>query len=165
MSLMGTLGGIAGGFLSGGPIGAITGGLTAAFGGKPSNPVGPPVPSGGPFGGYGVTVGGNVGGPYGITVGGTMAPTAYGPRSLPATAGAGGQAPRGYHLNKHPLPACKSHGAVPARSIYVRNRRMNPLNPRALRKALHREKAARKLMSKLHIFHHVRRAAPARRKR
>jgi len=80
-----------------------------------------------------------------------------------AAVGASG-APRGYHLNKHPLAACKSHGAVPARSMYVRNRRMNPLNPRALRKALHREKSARKLMGKLHIFHAHRSIAPRRKK-
>jgi hypothetical protein len=160
MSLLGTLGGIASGFLTGGPAGAVAGGILGAFGGKPSNPVGPPVPSGGPFGPYGVAGGVTIGGQNGITIGGRIAPTGYAPGGGGA-AGAAGGAPRGYHLNKHPLPACKSHGAVPARTIYVRNRRMNPLNPRALRKALHREKAARKLMSKLHVFH---RAAPARRR-
>jgi hypothetical protein len=104
-------------------------------------------------------VGINAGGPNGITLRfGTPGVVNGGP-----TAGANG-APRGYHLNKHPLAACKSHGAVPARSIYVRNRRMNPLNPRALRKALHREKAAKKLMGKLHIFHAHRSIAPRRKK-
>lgn len=160
MSLTSVLGGIAGGFLTGGPGGALLGGIGALVGGggKPA----PQPPPGGPFGPYGVTGGITIGGPNGIGIGGRIAPTGYGPGTVPA--GTAGGAPRGYHLNKHALPACKSHGAVPARSIYVRNRRMNPLNPRALRKALHREKAARKIMSKLHIFHTVRRAAPKRKR-
>jgi hypothetical protein len=157
MSLTSVLGGIAGGFLSGGPAGAIAGGVLGAFGGGPK-PAPQLPPGGGPFGPYGVAGGVTIGGQNGITIGGRIAPTGYAPAG---GAPAAGGAPRGYHLNKHALPACKSHGAVPARSIYVRNRRMNPLNPRALRKALHREKAARKLMSKLHVFH---RAAPARRR-
>lgn len=160
MSLTSILGGIAGGFLTGGPGGALLGGVGALVGGggRPA----PPSPSGGgPFGPYGVTGGITIGGPNGIGIGGRIAPTGYAPAG---GAPAGGGAPKGYHLNKHPLPACKSHGAVPARSIYVRNRRMNPLNPRALRRALSREKSARKLLSKLHIFHHVRRAAPKRKR-
>lgn len=157
MSLLGTLGGIASGFLTGGPAGAVAGGIMGAFG-SPSRPAGVALtpPSGSPFG---VGVGINAGGPNGITLRLGTPNVVNGGQSV----GAGG-APRGYHLNKHPLAACKSHGAVPARSIYVRNRRMNPLNPRALRKALHREKAARHLMGKLHIFKAHRSLAPRRKK-
>lgn len=153
MSLTSVLGGIAGGFLTGGPGGALLGGISGLIGGGSKPAPQPSPPSGSPFG---VGVGVNMGGPNGITLRLGTPNVVNG-----GAAAAGGQAPKGYHLNKHALPACKSHGAVPARSIYVRNRRMNPLNPRALRKALHREKSARKLMSKLHVFH---RAAPARRR-
>lgn len=158
MSLLGTLGGIASGFLTGGPAGAVAGGILGAFGGSPKSPIGPPVPSGSPFG---IGAGINVGGPLGITVrGGTGAWN----QAAGTTVAQQGAALRGYHLNKHPLAACKSHGAVPAHTIYVRNRRMNPLNPRALRKALAREKSARKIMGKLHIFKAHRSLAPRRKK-
>lgn len=156
MSLTSVLTGIAGGFLTGGPAGAAAGGVLGAFGGgKPAPQPPPPTPIG---------IGGaiNMGGPFGVTASGRL--NLPWNNAAPATVAAGQAAPRGYHLNKHALPACKSHGAVAAHTIYVRNRRMNPLNPRALRKALHREKAARKLMSKLHIFSHTRRAAPKRKR-
>jgi hypothetical protein len=159
VSLISTLGGIATGFLSGGPAGAVAGGIMGAFGGgsprTPAIAAAPMPPSGSPFG---IGVGINAGGPNGITLRLGTPNVVNG-----SPTGATGQ-PRGYHLNKHPLAACKSHGAMPARSMWVRNRRMNPLNPRALRKALHREKAARHLMGKLHIFKAHRSLAPRRKK-
>jgi hypothetical protein len=64
--------------------------------------------------------------------------------------------PRGYHLNKKPLAACKSHGAVKARSMCVRNRSMNPMNYRALTKSLKRIKRAGKIVRKIHAFNQPR---------
>lgn len=149
-----------GGFLTGGPIGAIAGGLKGV--GVNLTPTQRPSaapPSGSPFGiGGGI----NIGGPYGITArGGTGAWND--PGSAVAASGMGG-CPRGYHLNKHALSASRAHGAVAARSICVRNRHTNPLNPHALRRALAREKRARKLLSKLHVFKPVHHRAPTRKR-
>lgn len=68
---------------------------------------------------------------------------AFGPQGVGGPAGPGGGASagpgvRGYHLNKHALGATKKHGAVPAKSIMVRNRHMNVANVRALRRAAQR---------------------------
>jgi hypothetical protein len=60
----------------------------------------------------------------------------------------------GYHLNKHALPACKSHGAVPARSILVRNRHRNPANGAAIKRAASRLKAAEKIFRKVLTLRH-----------
>lgn len=60
------------------------------------------------------------------------------------------QCPKGYHLNKHALAASKKHKAVPAHSLCVRNRTINPLNHRALTRSLKRLKRAGKLVRKLH---------------
>jgi hypothetical protein len=73
-----------------------------------------------------------------------------------------GGCPPGFHLNKHPLAATQKHGAVPARSMCVRNRHLNPLNPKALRHSLRREKRARKLIGKLHVYAPVRHAVSGR---
>jgi len=69
--------------------------------------------------------------------------------------------PRGYHLNKKPLAACKSHGAKAARTMCVRNRSMNPMNYRALTKSLRRIKRAQKVVRKLHKFGTPQRRLPA----
>ena len=60
--------------------------------------------------------------------------------------GAGGLAPKGYHL-------CKSkHGCK--RGQFVRNRHMNPCNPRALRRAIRRTHSfARLAMHTIHLVH------------
>lgn len=77
----------------------------------------------------------------------------------------GGGCPKGYHLNKHALPASKRHGAVAARTICVRNRHTNALNGRAASRALRRLKRADKMTRKIHsLFHHSRRPAPARKR-
>lgn len=81
--------------------------------------------------------------------------------NLPGYNPAGSQnCPRGYHLNKKPLAACKKHGAVGARSICVRNRSMNPMNWRALTKSMKRVKRAQKIVRKLHSFAPVRHSLP-----
>lgn len=157
MSLLGTLGGIAGGiagFATGGIGGAISGyKLGSGLGGTNVNPIAASVPqfappnAGGLFGG-----GGPLPGLFGP--GGTVTKF-LDPQGNIQPAG-GGSCPRGYHLNKHALAASKRHGAVPARSICVRNRHLNPMNPRALSRALRREKRARKIVRKLHVFAPVR---------
>lgn len=150
MSLLGTLGGIAGGivgFATGGPGGAIAGyqGGTKLFGGGtvttlPSLPGGPS-----PF------AGGNTG-PSWLGPGSTIAKFLDPQGNISA----GGGCPKGYHLNKKPLAAGKHHGAVAAGAMCVRNRHINPLNARAITRSLRRVKRARKLVAKLHSFNPVR---------
>lgn len=155
MSLWSTIEGAAVGFFTGGPAGAIAGGLAGAFGGGPS-PTTPMAPRPTPIGFGPVTVGG------GATIGPTGVNVGYGvnfgsPGTAVAKTGAG--CPPGYHLNKHPLAPSKRHGAMPAHSMCVRNRHLNPLNPRALTHALKREKRARKLIGRLHVYKPVARIA------
>lgn len=158
MSMLSVIGkglrGAAGGLLAGGPGGAIAGfagGILGRTGGTTM-----PVPS---FGG---------GGPGFHLPNLPGVPTVYGPGGipLPGFGGGGGKAtscPRGYHLNKHPLAPSKRHGAVPAHSMCVRNRSMNPMNYRALTRSLRRVKRAGKIVAKLHHFNAPhRRIAPAR---
>ena len=104
----------------GGPVGAVITGAT--IGGsvvgalKPSPPALPAPPG---------SIGGAVSFPGGTTV--SVAGV------LPSHAAVGAHAPAGYHLDK----ATKSR--------WVRNRRMNVANPRALRKALRRTEGFVKL--------------------
>lgn len=58
--------------------------------------------------------------------GGTQIGAAYTPGLPAAGVGVGGLAPQGYHLDKA------------TRTRYVKNRRMNVANPRALRRAMRR---------------------------
>lgn len=165
MSLLGAIGGAIGGFLTGGPGGAIIGGLagySGSGGGTPGTSVVRsmptlPVPGGG---GLPMPGGFNFGGRSGPgTIGGIpiMAPGyGFGGKLRGRVPPQNGQCPRGWHLNKHTL----SDGTG-ARSMCVRNRTMNPLNPRALKRALTREKRAGKIIRRLHIFHAVHRVAAA----
>lgn len=68
--------------------------------------------------------------------------------------------PKGYHLNKHALAAGKRHGAQAAHTMCVRNRKINPLNARALTRSLRRLKRASKLVKKLHGVGGQRRIGP-----
>ena len=108
------------GGLIGGPVGVglgAIGGVVAAT--KPRGPVGPPMaPPPGSIGGALTMPGGTR-----ISVAGV----------LPAHAAIGAHAPAGYHLDKA------------TRSRWVRNRRMNIANPRALRKAMRRVQGFEKL--------------------
>ena len=124
-----------------GGVGGLVRGLVGGGqpGGTPAS-----LPAGSIFGGISGTIGGPNG--IGIQLGGGRA----GPGGARAAAPTGGGCPRGYHLNKHALAASKSHGAVPARSICVRNRSVNPLNPKAMSRSLRRLKRARKLVQRLH---------------
>ena len=144
----GAIGGIKG-FATGGFVGAGVGAITGfAGGGGPGTAVATL-----PNTGYGSQPGINfpfqVKGPGGVPLPG------YNPQGI--TAGAGGSCPRGYHLNRKPLAASKTHGAVPAFSTCVRNRHINPLNARAITRSLRRVKRARKLVSKLQSFGATRR--------
>lgn len=139
------------GFLSGGITGAIKGLVPRSLTGGGGAPAAPANPFGvtGPFGG-GMQPGVSIGGPYGINIGFGQ----FGKGAQPTPTGGVG-CPRGYHLNKHALAASKRHGAMPARSICVRNRSMNPMNHRALSRALRREKRAAKIIRRLRVFRPV----------
>lgn len=106
----------------------------------------------------------------GFTVGGEFGKrteqTFFGQVSGGSTAaGQNGSCPRGFHLNKHALPASKRHGAVPARSLCVRNRHLNALNGRAAGRALRRLKRADKMTRKIHhLFHRTPRKAIGRKR-
>lgn len=107
-SVLKGLGSVATGFLSGGPIGALSSGmkLLAPKQGLPA----PRAPGGLVFpGGVGIH------------------PTRILPGGKPFITQQGGATRPGYHLDK------KTH------SYEVRNRVMNPANPRALRRAVRRE--------------------------
>lgn len=163
MSLLSGIVGAITGFVTGGPAGAVIGGVTGFAGGSSPSPGTSMVPSAPRptplgFGTGQISVGG------GATIGPTGVNVGYGVNfGSPGTAVAkGGTCPPGFHLNKHALAPSKRHGAVPARSICVRNRHLNPLNPRALTHALRREKRARKLIGKLHVYRPVAGRAVAR---
>lgn len=151
MSLLGSfgkalIGGVTG-FATGGIAGAGVGlvrGFTGGGGAPPPGPL-PALPFNTGYGSLpGVNMPFQVNGPGGVPLPG------FNPKGI--TVGAGGTCPRGYHLNKHALAASKSHGAVPAHSMCVRNRKINPLNPRAVTRSLRRLKRARKIVAKLHAF-------------
>jgi hypothetical protein len=66
-------------------------------------------------------------------------------------AGGGGCAPKGYHVCKSML----KHKPHPCKTgVYVRNRHMNPCNPRALRRAIRRAtRFTRLAMKTIHLVH------------
>ena len=115
------------GGLVGGPVGAIITGATvggAVVGAmKPKGPPALPPPG---------SIGGAVSFPGGTTV--SVAGV------LPSHAAIGAHAPAGYHLDKA------------TRSRWVRNRRMNIANPRALRKAMRRVQGFEKLAKRTISF-------------
>lgn len=150
MSLLGTLGSIAGGLtglLTGGPAGAVTG---WQMGGQLGSGGGSPPQAQSPFGS-----GGGFNMPFPVTGPGGQTLPGFSPSTAVTSAGC----PKGYHLNKHALAASKRHGALPAHSICVRNRHMHPLNSRAITRSLRRIKRASKIVRKLHSFSGPRRIA------
>jgi len=115
------------GGLVGGPVGAIITGAT--IGGAvvgAAKPRAPALPAPGGM------IGGAVSFPGGTTVSVAGA--------LPTHAAVGAHAPAGYHLDKA------------TRSRWVRNRRMNIANPRALRKAMRRVQGFEKLAKRTITF-------------
>ena len=111
----------------GGPVGglitgATIGGAVVSATRKPATPAAPPPGS----------IGGALSFPGGTTV--SVAGV------LPSHAAIGAHAPAGYHLDKA------------TRSRWVRNRRMNIANPRALRKAMRRVQGFEKLAKRTISF-------------
>lgn len=157
MSLLSTIGKGIVGFASGGIGGALAGIGTSLLGsGGATATSRPSVPT--IFGGGG----GGINMPFPVSGPGGQPLPGYNPQ------GTGGSCPRGYHLNKHALAASHKHGAVGARSICVRNRHINPMNPRAISRSLRRIKRAGKIVRRLHAFapvrHQQRRLPPGRRR-
>jgi hypothetical protein len=134
------IGDVAGGILTGNPVGGIVSGIHDAFGpgGNPQPPTPPELstPMGGDDRGEGwwdwtkrMVQGGGA-----------------------SSNGKCGVCPKGYHLNKHTLPPSKKHGWVPARTWCVRNRHMHPLNSRAASRSITRLKRAGKMFRKIGNF-------------
>lgn len=115
------------GGLVGGPIGAVIGGIAGAASTSVPATVPPVAPPPGSVGGALTFPGGTR-----LSVAGVM-PT-------PGMPGAGGITPSGYHLDKK------------TRTRWVRNRRMNVANPRALRKAMRRVQGFEKLAKRTISF-------------
>lgn len=136
--LLGALGGAVGGFLTGGPLGAIGGAIAGYSGGpKISQPTGTSVGAI-PTPGIGGTV-------ARLVPGGS---TGY---SIPGAAGGSGSvaaAPSGYRLNKSGY-FLKDGSYVPPRSKYVKIRRRNSMNPRALSRAISRVNGGKRLQHTL----------------
>lgn len=170
-----TAAGVAGGFATGGLAGGILGGIragTAALGGpktikqaKASNIVSialqkPPLvmgsSTGGMFGGSAparpaLQAGsGFYAGPGGVAVG------QYNMGAAPAGAPQAGSAAiaacglKGYHMNK--TTYCTHSGWVAKGTKCVRNRRRNPLNPRALSRAMSRVASAQRAVKAIQLF-------------
>lgn len=155
--ILGGVLGTAGSFLPG-PLGGIASGLAGLLGGKPSvaSQMGIKVPFG--------TLGG---GPQArlasaaeqLGIGPPMPGGGQGyppPRPTPAapfpqTVNGGPPGP-GYHLNKSSYYRMSPAGTVvhvPKGSVWVKNRRRNPLNPRALDRAMGRLSSAKRAATKL----------------
>jgi len=130
------------GGLIGGPIGAAVGGGLGGM--KPTPPMIPPPGS----------IGGAVSFPGGMSISAAVVPSGGkgGMRVMrpgPAIApGAGGACPSGYHLAKD------------GSGRWVRNRRMNVANPKALRRAMRRAQGFEKLAKRSINFN--KRVRPAR---
>lgn len=162
------------GFMSGGKAGGTTAATTGTMQGVNVNPIpinqaglGFTLPTtGGGAVGPGLGGGINIGGPSGITIGGggSMGGGAVGFAGGTGTAmvpaGAGGAVMSGYHLNKHGYYTKGGHYVAP-RSKQVKNRRRNPLNPRALHRSLARLHSAKHAIKALHLIPPARRSAPS----
>jgi hypothetical protein len=161
--------GTIGGFLTGGPAGAILGAAGSVAGAiaRPSvkqakaatmfpqiSQTRPTLPGTGGFSGV------NVGGPSGVTIGTvkpggatTLAPAR--PTPLLPSGSTAQYAPKqcgiaGYHYNKTTYHTAT--GTVPRGTKCVRNRKRNPLNPRALSRAMSRVASAQKAVRCLKLF-------------
>lgn len=108
----------------------------------------PPIDTG-PGSIFGITGGITLPGGYTIGAGGQITKGIEGHVTVSPGSGSGG-CPSGYHLNKHALPASRSHGAVGPRAICVRNRSMNPMNGRAVARAARRIHAGEKLLRRIY---------------
>jgi hypothetical protein len=178
-NVLGGIGNVLGGIQSGGILGGIQSGIQSFFpgatpgisGGGGTLPGGAPAPGGGGIGTTGTAAGGCINTPFGsICLGGSAGPgsqfTGPGNGQLPVLATQpGGCAPRGYHLNK--TGYYTQQGYVAPGTKLVRNRRRNPLNPRALSRSLSRldgfdraTKAVEKQLARVGRRHAPRRSSP-----
>lgn len=185
-SILSGAGSILGGIQSGGLLGGINAGVKLLGGGGsggggmglPSLPGGftsggtlpGGAPSGGGIGTTGTAGGGCINTPFGsVCLGGSAGLgssfTGPGNNQLPAVTGSSGCAPRGYHLNK--TGYYTHQGYVAPGTKLVRNRRRNPLNPRALSRSLSRldgfdraTKAVEKQLARVGRRHAPRRSSP-----
>lgn len=144
--LWGGIKGAVGGLVTGGPLGAIGGALSGSGIIKPPTPslppmVNPRVP---------ISISGDrfQQAPTGIRVGGMLPGGAkpYIGYDRPGAATMG--PPKGYRLNKSSY-FLKDGTYVPAGSRYVKVRRRNPLNPKALDRAMGRITSAKRASKKL----------------
>jgi len=149
--------GAATGFLGGGPLGALGGALKGA--GIIKAPTYAPQPTAMPVSGAMMNIRAMPGTGYGQPLSPTMgrgagttyAPSQNGARAFPARREEGPPGP-GYHLNKGGYYRRSPAGSVvyvPPESVWVRNRRRNPLNPRALDRAMGRVTSAKAASKKL----------------
>lgn len=149
---LGTVAGVAGSVLPG-PLGTLAKGVSAVLTPKPVSiaksstmlalPQGasPPIGSGVSIGPGGVQIG-TFGSPA------PAYPTSAGPLvGQPSTA----VCASGYHHNKTTYYT-KKYGVIAKGTVCVRNRRRNPLNPRALSRAMSRVKSAQKAVRCLQLF-------------
>jgi hypothetical protein len=154
----GVVKGAVGGLLGGGPVGMVLGGVSGIAGrtsvgaAKLGRSVGSPVPG---VGGGGFQMGGGVSA-GGFSMGGGIS---AGGGAAPGTALA---CLTGHHVNRSGYYA---HGGyVPAGTACVKNRRMNPLNPRALSRAMRRITSAKRAASVLNRITIRSGCAPGRRR-
>jgi len=161
-----TVAGAATGFLGGGPLGALGGALKGA--GVIKAPTYAPQPTAQVYRGGMMTSqvampGTGTRGPLALGRPGMQYPARTAPpayptpaRDFPPSREEGPPGP-GYHLNKAGYYRSTPAGTtvyVPAESVWVKNRRRNPLNPRALDRAMGRvtsAKAASKKLSRITI--------------
>jgi len=143
------VGNVAGGFLSGGPLGALRGGLSTLAGGSSATVGGMKtglvtgIPQGTALPGTGVQIQLPRIGKGGLEMGGIQVGSfpaqPLGPMT-PGTAVAVGSNGKlciaGHHLNK--TTYFTRRGKVEAGTACVKNRHMNPLNPRAASRAMRR---------------------------
>lgn len=142
-SFLGSIGrglvGAVSGFVTGGPLGAVSGAVRGVLN-RPAAAAAPLV-SPGPVPAFTASAGGST----------AVVRSAQGQIVMGTGKGAGGCSEKGYHLNKSGYFRRTPTGGVAyieARSACVRNRRMNPANGRALRKALSRAYAFKRFAMK-----------------
>lgn len=158
-SILGAIGAAAAGYGGGGGISGAIGGVTTYLGGGGGYSGGPlPTIGGGaavpgPTGFTGACPPGTIRGPLGtcvnlpfggapgtgITTQGGTGVTFTGPTQVQAQ---GGKPPSGYHWNRQGY-FTKSQGWIPEGTKLVKNRRKNPLNPKAASRAIARLESAK----------------------
>lgn len=132
--IFGAIKGAVGGFLRGGPVGALTGAVSGfTSGGRPRSPVPARLPS------------------FPTGVGPRFAPPVQsrnGGGTITSPAGTTIKCPSGTHPNKSDY-FLKDGSFIPKGSRCVKNRRRNPLNPDALRRAVGRIDAGKVWQEKM----------------